>query len=301
MNMKQIFGANWKLNPVGDKTATAIEKAIKLIDGYAENGLADLIDREVLVFVPSPIAPDLSRHIKERDYGFKLGAQNISEHAEGPHTGQFSVSMMAEFGVTEFLIGHSERREGYEEKVAYTHNRTSEELKKRGTDLDGRLKKELFDEVLGHTYEMYNRKIISVFRDDPTNYKYPLSGKIRVTYCIGETLEERYAGRTFDVLETQLKKGLIGVSDEDMGRLIIAYEPIWAIGTGKTVSLNEIEITCAQIRDMTKKDVIILYGGSIRPRNAAQIMQIPGVDGGLIGNASLSADKFASIVLYDKK
>ncbi|MCH8329570.1 MAG: triosephosphate isomerase [Nanoarchaeota archaeon] len=139
---------------------------------------------------------------------------------------------------------------------------------------------------------MYNSKIRAVLQKEGT----------QITYCIGETLDEREDGRTFKILEEQLKIGLNGVSKEDYGRLIIAYEPRWAIGGDKEPPTDE-EIYAAhsKIEDMVGKSVPIVYGGSVNPENIAKIISIDKVNGVLVGGASLDAEKFASIVLFDKK
>jgi triosephosphate isomerase len=123
-------------------------------------------------------------------------------------------------------------------------------------------------------------------------------------FCIGEVLEEREAGRHFDVVKTQLNEGLFDLSEADFGKLVLAYEPVWAIGTGKTASPDQAQEMHKVIRDhiagkygqQTADNTSILYGGSCKPDNASDLFANPDVDGGLIGGASLKADDFMGIV-----
>jgi triosephosphate isomerase len=152
-------------------------------------------------------------------------------------------------------------------------------------------RRELFDE----TDEVVNRKVLAIFRHQMT----PI-------LCVGETLDEREAGTTEAKVDTQVRAGLAGLSTEQVGRLVIAYEPIWAIGTGRTALPADAQEVCAQIRgvvaDVAGEDaaatVRIQYGGSVKPENAAALMACPDIDGALVGGASLEAESFAAIVRY---
>jgi len=136
-----------------------------------------------------------------------------------------------------------------------------------------------------------------------------LGGGLKVIFCIGETLQEREAGLTTQVVERQVKEGLKAFRIDDIRHLVIAYEPVWAIGTGKTATPGQAEDVHAFIRNLMarlyREDVAnvlpILYGGSVKPDNMAELMAQPNVDGGLIGGASLDFDSFAHMVMYDKK
>jgi triosephosphate isomerase len=150
-------------------------------------------------------------------------------------------------------------------------------------------------ELFGETDEVVNRKVLAILRHQMT----PI-------LCVGETLDEREAGSTEDKVDGQVRAGLTGVSDEQVGGLVIAYEPIWAIGTGRTALPNDAQEVCAQIRavvaDVAAADaaetVRVQYGGSVKPENAASLMACPDIDGALVGGASLEADSFAAIVRY---
>ena len=191
----------------------------------------------------------------------KLGAQNVHFEDEGDFTGEISVEMLKEIGVDYCIIGHSERREYFAE-----------------------------------TDETVNLKLKKLFS----------SSEIIPILCVGENLREREAGNAFDVVEGQLKAGLEGIDKADVSKLVIAYEPIWAIGTGKTATPEQAGEMCAHIRNIVEKlydedtcdSVIIQYGGSVKPENASEIMNMDEIDGALVGGASLDASKFIKIVNF---
>ena len=189
----------------------------------------------------------------------KLGAQNVHFEDEGAFTGEISVEMLKEIGVDYCIIGHSERREYFAE-----------------------------------TDETVNLKLKKLFS----------SSEIIPILCVGENLSEREAGNAFDVVEGQLKADLEGIDKADVSKLVIEYEPIWAIGTGKTATPEQAGEMCAHIRNIVEKlydedtcdSVIIQYGGSVKPENASEIMNMDEIDGALVGGASLDASKFIKIV-----
>ena len=191
----------------------------------------------------------------------KLGAQNVHFEDEGAFTGEISVKMLKEIGVDYCIIGHSERREYFAE-----------------------------------TDETVNLKLKKLFS----------SSEIIPILCVGENLSEREAGNAFDVVERQLKADLEGIDKADVSKLVIAYEPIWAIGTGKTATPEQAGEMCAHIRNIVEKlydkdtcdSVIIQYGGSVKPENASEIMNMDEIDGALVGGASLDASKFIKIVNF---
>ncbi len=191
----------------------------------------------------------------------RLGAQNVHFEDEGAFTGEISVEMLKEIGVDYCIIGHSERREYFAE-----------------------------------TDETVNLKLKKLFS----------SSEIIPILCVGENLREREAGNAFDVVEGQLKAGLEGIDKADVSKLVIAYEPIWAIGTGKTATPEQAGEMCAHIRNIVEKlydedtcdSVIIQYGGSVKPENASEIMNMDEIDGALVGGASLDASKFIKIVNF---
>ncbi len=193
-----------------------------------------------------------------RGTGIGVGAQNVHFADEGAYTGEISVSMLEEIGVDFCIVGHSERRQYF-----------------------------------GETDETVNLKL-----------KKLLAGSIRPIMCVGESLEQRDAGELFDVIRRQLTDGLAGISPEDMRRVVIAYEPIWAIGTGRTASPEQAEEMCAFIRqelirlfdEDTADEVILQYGGSVKPANATEIMNMDEIDGALVGGASLKPADLMAII-----
>lgn len=158
--------------------------------------------------------------------------------------------------------------------------------------------------ILGHSerrqYYGENDQIIN------KKVKLAVAHSFKVLLCIGETLEEREAGQYFSVVDTQLTIGLQGVNKEQMNNIVIAYEPVWAIGTGKTASGEQAEEVHAHIRATLANlydqgiadEVIIQYGGSVNPANVVELMNKPNIDGALVGGASLKADSFAALVNY---
>lgn len=188
----------------------------------------------------------------------KVGAQNVHFANEGAFTGEISVSMLEEIGVDFCIVGHSERRQYF-----------------------------------GETDETVNKKLKKLFE-----------GPIRPILCVGESLEERDADKAFDVVGGQIKADLEGIDAADVKKLVIAYEPIWAIGTGRTATPDQAEEMCAFIRktlieiygEEVSDEVIIQYGGSVKPANATEIMNMDEIDGALVGGASLKPEDFMEII-----
>ncbi len=188
----------------------------------------------------------------------RLGAQDAYTEASGAFTGEVSVAMLADCGATHALTGHSERRH-----------------------------------VLGESDTLVGAKTRAV-----------LDGGLTCVVCVGETLEQREAGETDTVNERQTRAALEGVSAEGMARVVIAYEPVWAIGTGRTASPADAQQAHAALRALLAKlydDKVaaatrIIYGGSVKGANAAELFGQPDIDGGLIGGASLDAEEFGAIV-----
>lgn len=190
--------------------------------------------------------------------GLTAGAQNCNDHKSGAYTGEISASMIKSTGASSVIIGHSERRTYYGEDDSLLADKTAEAL-----------------------------------RND-----------LGVIFCCGEVLEEREKNSHFDVVQRQLEKGLFFLSEDEFSKCIIAYEPVWAIGTGVTATPDQAQEMHQFIRDIVRKkygstvadDTTILYGGSCKPSNAAELFSKPDVDGGLIGGASLVMEDFCSIV-----
>ena len=189
--------------------------------------------------------------------GVQLGAQNTWHEPNGAFTGEISNEMIKDLGCGWLLTGHSERRH-----------------------------------VVGEADDLVNAKT-----------KAGLEAGLHVVLCIGETLEQREAGQTDAVNERQLRAGLERVSKDTLTRLVIAYEPVWAIGTGKTATPDDAQNAHHAVRKVLEAlfgqqpatDMRVLYGGSVKPNNAADLFAQPDIDGGLIGGASLKADSFLAI------
>ena len=190
--------------------------------------------------------------------GITVGSQDVCDRAEGAFTGEVSAAMLVDVGCRFAIVGHSERRHVYGEDDALT-----------------------------------NAKLRAA-----------LEGGLDVILCVGELLEERDAGRTEAVVRQQLQGGLEGVSPDQMARVTIAYEPVWAIGTGRTASPEQASEVHLYLRGLLEglyearvaDAVRIQYGGSVKPGNAAELLSAPGVDGALVGGASLTVDDFMGIV-----
>ena len=215
-------------------------------------------DVKTAVFAPYPQLPLLLEEFKETGIG--VGAQNVHFAKEGAYTGEISVPMLEELGVDYCLVGHSERRQYF-----------------------------------GETDETVNLKLKAL-----------LESKILPVVCVGETLEEREAGNEKVVVSSQTKAAFEGVTAEDAVKVTVAYEPVWAIGTGKTATAQQandmcylIRMTLAEIYDMETADkIIIQYGGSVKPENATEIMNMEEIDGALVGGASLEPLKFIEIINF---
>jgi triosephosphate isomerase len=182
----------------------------------------------------------------------------------------------------------------FEDKGAFTGEVSPAFLKKLNVDLviAGHSERR---EIFGETDEMVNKKVLAILKHEMT----PI-------LCCGETLEEREAGNAESKVAGQVEAGLAGVAPGDVARLVIAYEPIWAIGTGKTATAEDAQAMCKVVRDTVKEvagpeaadGVRVQYGGSVKPANIAELMACPDIDGALVGGASLDADEFAAVVQF---
>lgn len=189
----------------------------------------------------------------------ELSAQNCADHEKGAYTGEVSVDMLKSVGCKWTILGHSERRQYYGE--------TDEKL------------------------------VVKV--------RLALAGGLGVILCVGENLEQREAGKHFDVVKEQIENVLFNFTAEELKNIVIAYEPVWAIGTGKTATAEQAEEIHAYIRKVlagkfgkeVAEETTILYGGSCKPSNAAELFAMKDIDGGLIGGAALKPDDFIGIAL----
>ncbi len=192
----------------------------------------------------------------------KTGAQNLYFETQGAFTGEVSADMIKSAGVEYVIIGHSERRQFF-----------------------------------GDTDTWVNKKIHAAISEDLTP-----------VLCIGETESQRDEEKTFQVLDKQVSDGLKGFGSDELEGLVLAYEPVWAIGTGKTATADQVDEVHQYLRSLLEKlfskefagQTRILYGGSVKPENAKELMGIEDVDGALVGGASLEADKFINIIKYNE-
>ncbi len=246
MSRKPVIFGNWKMN----KTPSEAKEFFEGIKGYvtgkekADYGIA---------------APYVDLGVAVAEAGtVKVAAENCNEIDSGAYTGEVSVPMLKEVGITYCIIGHSERRTYYAETSAHCAAKA----------------KRLF------------------------------AADITPILCVGETEAEYDAGKTAEVLKKELEESLAGLTAEEVAKMVIAYEPIWAIGTGKSADVNTAESCCKLVRDTVKalydeataEAVRIQYGGSVKPNNIAEYMACPDIDGALIGGASLKVDSFKALV-----
>lgn len=245
---KPIIAGNWKMN----KT---IKEALEFVDAVKDRVNNDKC--EAVICAPFTILKDLKEATKGTS--IKIGAQNMHFEESGAFTGEVSPAMLKEIDVDYVVIGHSERREYFNE-----------------------------------TDETCNKKVLKA-----------LEVGIDPILCCGETLEQREAGQTKEVCKVQVERGLENVSKEDLAKVVIAYEPIWAIGTGKTATAEDANDVIAYIREVVASlygelanEVRIQYGGSVKPANVAEIMGQSDIDGALVGGASLAADDYVGLLTF---
>ena len=218
-----------------------------------------LLDKEkpTIIFCP-PFTSLFHMNEMISDLDMSLGAQNVYFEKEGAFTGEISVNMLKSCSVQYVIVGHSERRHIFNESNKDT-----------------------------------NRKIHTV-----------LDNEIIPIFCVGEKLDDRESNNTRTILLEQLEEGLAGVNIDALDRIIIAYEPVWAIGTGVNALANQVQESHEMIRDILMElydnnlniDIPILYGGSVKPDNSEELINTKGVDGFLIGGASLNLDTFSKII-----
>ncbi|MBL4701474.1 MAG: triose-phosphate isomerase [Phycisphaeraceae bacterium] len=246
-NRKPFVGGNWKMNLHGDEAALL---AKQLVDSLPSNEKVD-----IAVFPAFTYLASVGAILK--DSAVKLGAQDFYTTENGAYTGEVSLSMLKDVGVSVVLVGHSERRH-----------------------------------VLGESNSTCNQKTLAA-----------LDAGMEVILCIGEKLEQREAGQTNFVNYGQMALGLAGVTAEQMSKITIAYEPVWAIGTGKTATPQDAQKAHAAIRNFlifaygqeVASTVRIQYGGSMKPGNASDLVGQDDIDGGLIGGAALKSSDFTAI------
>ena len=245
---KPIIAGNWKMH----KT---IAEALEFVNEVKDRVNNDKV--EAVICAPFTLLKDLTQATKGTN--IKIGAQNMHFEEKGAFTGEISPLMLKELDMDYVVIGHSERRQYFNE-----------------------------------TDETVNKKVLKA-----------LEVGIDPILCVGETLEEREAGNTKDVCKVQVEKALENVSKEDLAKVVIAYEPVWAIGTGKTATSEDANDVIAYIREVVANlygelanEVRIQYGGSVKPSNVAEIMNQSDIDGALVGGASLEANDYVELVNF---
>lgn len=248
---RKVIAGNWKMNMLPNEAIKFIEDLTPLVKDT---------ENEVILCVPYT---DLFYSLlTAQNTNIKIGAQNMHFEEKGAYTGEVSAQMLKSINVEYVIIGHSERRQYFNE-----------------------------------TDETVNKKIKAAFANG-----------LKPIVCVGETLEEREAGKTADIITKQTELALEGLTKEQVANTIVAYEPIWAIGTGKTATKEDANNSIKEIRSKiteiygqdTANEVIIQYGGSVKSANAKDLFEMSDIDGGLVGGASLKADEFSKIVNYNK-
>ena len=246
---RKVIAGNWKMNMLPNEAMAFIE------------GLAPLVkNSEAEVILCVPYTDLFYSLLTAQDTNIKIGAQNMHWEESGAYTGEVSGKMLKSIGVEYVIIGHSERRQYFNE-----------------------------------TDETVNKKIKSAFANE-----------LKPIVCVGETLEQRETGKAEEIITGQTKIALDGLTEEQVESTIIAYEPIWAIGTGKTATAEDANNSIKAIRNEIAKNygqniadkVIIQYGGSVKASNAKELFSTSDIDGGLVGGASLKVEEFANIVNY---
>ena len=248
---RKVIAGNWKMNMLPNEAIDYIQSFEPLVKDA---------DAEVILCVPYT---DLFYCLMNaQGTNIKIGAQNMHFAETGAYTGEVSGKMLKSIGVEYVIIGHSERRQYYNE-----------------------------------TDETVNKKLKAAFENE-----------LKPIVCVGESLEEREAGKTEEIITSQTRLALEGLTNEQVKATIIAYEPIWAIGTGKTATSEDANNSIKAIREEVKRiygeevseEVIIQYGGSVKSSNAKELFTTSDIDGGLVGGASLKPDEFSKIVNYNK-
>lgn len=243
-----VIAGNWKMN----KTKA---EGLEFIEALKGKDLAD-IKAEKMIFAPSIMLDALVQATEGTD--IVIGAENMHQNESGAYTGEISADMLLSIGVKTILIGHSERRQYFNE-----------------------------------TNEIVNEKL-----------HLAIAKGLRPVVCIGETLEEREQNITNDILKEQTVKAFANVEAKDAQNTIIAYEPVWAIGTGMTATAEDANTACAFVREVVAglynqevaDQVIIQYGGSVNPANVEEIMGQSDIDGALVGGASLDVDSYVQLL-----
>ncbi len=245
---RTVIAGNWKMNMTPSQTRTFITELAPMVAGKDK---CDIVLCVPFVDIATAVEAAKGTNIK-------IGAENVHFKANGAYTGEISAEMLKEIGTEYVIVGHSERRQYFNETDETVNLRT----------------------------------------------KAALAAGLKVILCVGELLEARQSGITEEIVSMQTKLDFAGIPEEDLKNVIIAYEPVWAIGTGLTATPEQADEACGIIRGVIAKlysekaaeEMIIQYGGSMNDANAKELLAKENVDGGLIGGASLKTDKFTVIV-----
>lgn len=248
---RKVIAGNWKMNMLPNETIQFIEDLAPLVK-----------DTEHEVILCVPYTDLFYALLTAQNTNIKIGAQNMHFAESGAYTGEVSGKMLKSINVEYVIIGHSERRQYFNE-----------------------------------TDETVNKKVKAAFENE-----------LKPIVCVGETLEQREAGKVEEIITNQTKLALEGLTNEQVENTIIAYEPIWAIGTGKTATKEDandavkaIRKKIAEIYGQNVADgVIIQYGGSVKSSNAKELFSMSDIDGALVGGASLKVEEFQKIIEFEK-
>lgn len=252
--MKPFIVGNWKMYKTISEAEGLVLTIIDKMRGISES------DVEVAIAPPFTAIYHINQVLQQT--AIKLCGQDMFWKKDGAYTGEISPDMLKDIGCQYVIIGHSERRQYFNE-----------------------------------TDETVNKKVLASLKEG-----------LKPILCVGESLEQREEGKTISIISAQVKQGLKDVSYDQMKHSTIAYEPVWAIGTGKTATPAQAEEVHNKIRELlceifdieTVKKTRIIYGGSVKPDNIDKIMAETNIDGVLVGGASLKADEFARIVRFQK-
>ncbi|TFB24316.1 triose-phosphate isomerase [Filobacillus milosensis] len=245
---KPIIAGNWKMNKL-------VAEGARFVVDIRESVPSDE-EVETVICAPFVHIPFISE--AAREFHIKIGAQNMHYEESGAFTGEVSPKMLEDLLVDYVIIGHSERRQYFNE-----------------------------------TDESVNKKTKAAFEHD-----------LLPIVCVGESLEQREADQTMTFVESQVRQALDGLTNEQAKQVVLAYEPIWAIGTGKTATSEQANEVCAHIRNVVKDQfgeevaeaVRIQYGGSVKPENIEELLSMTDIDGALVGGASMKEDSFMKLV-----
>ena len=245
---KKLLVGNWKMNKTPVEAVDFATKSVEMVDFATKNNID-------VGIAPTYLCLDAVKNNASKD--MIVAAQNCHFENSGAYTGEVSIPMLKDLGITWVIIGHSERR--------------------------------TYD---NETNEKCNKKIVKLVQEDMVP-----------VYCVGETLEQFENGETKKVVEEQLRVGLASLCEKCIKKVVIAYEPVWSIGTGKNASQEIAQDVCEFVRNVVRdmygeaaEEVLVLYGGSVKPENIKAYLTSKDIDGALVGGASLKIDSYQAMV-----